>query len=183
MYSGLFRGGGRGESNLSNFFTGPMFIKNDASSVTTRCRSKASCIDITNAQLKSQLMQSLKKAWKKFGGLPGLTLTAILMQGSNQFASASHVTGSWSLILFILYLEKIKMKWQIHEFSILEPRTEEILKCKIIPVKDYFSCLFSKRIVCKSEPEVHFYRKLRYAREDWQFQIKAPGFRGRALTP
>ena len=33
-------------------------------------------------------------------------------------------------------------------------------------VKDYFLCLFSKRIVCKSEPEVHFYRKLRYARED-----------------
>ena len=23
-------------------------------------------------------------------------------------------------------------------------------------VKDYFLCLFSKRIVCKSEPEVHF---------------------------
>ena len=34
-------------------------------------------------------------------------------------------------------------------------------------VKDYFLCLFSKRIVCKSEPEMHFYRKLRYAREDW----------------
>ena len=50
-------------------------------------------------------------------------------------------------------------------------------------VKDYFLCLFSKRIVCKSEPEVHFYRKLRYAREDWQFQIKVPGFKGRALTP
>ena len=33
-------------------------------------------------------------------------------------------------------------------------------------VKNYFLCLFSKRIVCKSEPEVHFYRKLRYARED-----------------
>ena len=33
-------------------------------------------------------------------------------------------------------------------------------------VKDYFLCLFSKRIVCKSEPEVHFYRKLRYAWED-----------------
>ena len=33
-------------------------------------------------------------------------------------------------------------------------------------VKDYFLYLFSKRIVCKSEPEVHFYRKLRYARED-----------------
>ena len=50
-------------------------------------------------------------------------------------------------------------------------------------VKDYFLCLFSKRIVCKSEREVHFYRKLRYTREDWQFQIKVPGFRGRALTP
>ena len=35
-----------------------------------------------------------------------------------------------------------------------------------VDVKDYFLCLFSKRIVCKSEPEVHFYRKLRYARED-----------------
>ena len=34
------------------------------------------------------------------------------------------------------------------------------------PVKDYFLCLFSKRIDCKSEPEVHFYRNLRYARED-----------------
>ena len=33
-------------------------------------------------------------------------------------------------------------------------------------VKDYFLCLFSKRIVFKSEPEVHFYRKLRYAREE-----------------
>ena len=53
MYSSLFRGGGRGESNLSNYYTGPMFIKNDASSGTTRCWSKASCIDITNAQLKS----------------------------------------------------------------------------------------------------------------------------------
>ena len=53
----------------------------------------------------------------------------------------------------------------------------------LIIFKDYFLCLFSKRIVCKSEPEVHFYRKLRYAREDWQFQIKVPGFRGRALTP
>ena len=36
---------------------------------------------------------------------------------------------------------------------------------------------FSKRIVCKSEPEVHFYRKL------LQFQNKVRGFRGRALTP
>ena len=67
-----------------------------------------------------------KKAWKKSGRLPGLTLTAIPMQGSNQFASASHVTGSWSLNLFVLYPGKMKMKWQIHEFPILEPRNEEI---------------------------------------------------------
>ena len=65
MYSNLFRGSGWGESSLSNFYTGPMFIKNDASSGTTRCWSKASCIDITNAQLQSQLMQlRKKKAWK-----------------------------------------------------------------------------------------------------------------------
>ena len=135
MYSSLFRGGGRGESNLSNYYTGPMFIKNDASSGTTRCWSKASCIDITNAYLQSQLMQLRKKGLKKIGGLPGLTLTAIPIQGSNQFASASHVTGSWSLNLFVLYPEKMKMKWQIHEFSILEPRIKEI-KFKIVPVKD-----------------------------------------------
>ena len=49
MYSSLFRGGGRGESNLSNFYTEPMFIKNDASSSNTRCWSKASWIDIKNA--------------------------------------------------------------------------------------------------------------------------------------
>ena len=41
-----------------------------------------------------------------------------------------------------------------------------ISKRATVIVKDYFLCLFSKRIVCKSEPEVHFYRKLRYARED-----------------
>ena len=67
MYSSLFRGAGRGESNLSNFYNRPMFIKNDASSGTTRCWAKASCIYITNAQLKSQIMQLRKKAWKKSG--------------------------------------------------------------------------------------------------------------------
>ena len=71
MYSNLFRGGGRRESSLSNFYTGPMFIKNDASSGTTRCWSKASCIGITNAQLQSQLMQLLKKA-KQNRGLAGI---------------------------------------------------------------------------------------------------------------
>ena len=65
MYSSLFRGGGLRESNLSNFYTRPMFIKNDASSGTTRCWSKASCIDITNAQLQSQLMQLRKKKPEK----------------------------------------------------------------------------------------------------------------------
>ena len=69
MYSSLFRGGGRGESNLSNYYTGPMFIKNDASSGTTRCWSKASCIDITNAQLQSQLMKLRKKKPEKNRGL------------------------------------------------------------------------------------------------------------------
>ena len=62
MYSSLFRGSGRRESSLSNFYTGPFFIKHDTSSGTTRCWSKASCIDIRNAQFKSQLMQFLKKA-------------------------------------------------------------------------------------------------------------------------
>ena len=62
MYSSLLRGAGRGESNLSNFYTEPMFIKNDSSSGTTTCWAKASCIDITNAQLQSQLVQLLKKA-------------------------------------------------------------------------------------------------------------------------
>ena len=82
-----------------------------------------------------------KKSVKKIGGLPGLTLTAIPMQGSNQFASASHVTGSWSLNLFVLYPGKMKMKWQIHEFPILEPRNEEInarlflLKTQRMPAK------------------------------------------------
>ena len=61
-YSSLFRGSGRRESSLSNFYTGPFFIKHDTSSGTTRCWSKASCIDIRNAQFKSQLMQLLKKA-------------------------------------------------------------------------------------------------------------------------
>ena len=71
MYSNLFRGSGRGESSLSNFYTGPMFIKNDASSGTTRCWSKASCIDVTNAQLQSQLMQlRKKKSLKKSGAFP-----------------------------------------------------------------------------------------------------------------
>ena len=141
MYSSLFRGGGRGESNLSNYYTGPMFRKNDASSGTTRCWSKASCIDITNAQLQSQLMQLRQKKPEKIGGLPRLTLTAIPMQGSNQFASASHVTGSWSLNLFVLYPGKMKMKWQIHEFPILEPRNEEknarlfLLKTQRMPAK------------------------------------------------
>ena len=132
MYSNLFRGSGWGESSLSIFYTGPMFIKNDASSGTTRCWSKGSCIDITNTQLQSQLMQLRKKKPEKIGGLPGLTLTAIPKQGSNQFASASHLTGSWSLNLFVLYPGKMKMKWQIHEFPILEPRNEE-KKCKIVP--------------------------------------------------
>ena len=135
MYSSLFRGGGRGESNLWNYYTGPMFIKNDASSGTTRCWSKASCIDITNAQLQSQLMQLRQKKPEKIGGLPRLTLTAIPMQGSNQFASASHVTESWSLNLFVLYPGKMKMKWQIHEFPILET-PEWGKKCKIVSVKD-----------------------------------------------
>ena len=68
MYSNLFRGSGWGESSLSNFYTGPMFIKNDASSGTTRCWSKGSCIDVTNAQLQSQLTQlRKKKAWKNRG--------------------------------------------------------------------------------------------------------------------
>ena len=68
MYSNLFRGSGWGESSLSNFYTGPIFIKNDASSGTTRSWSKASCVDITNAQLQSQLMQlRKKKAWKNRG--------------------------------------------------------------------------------------------------------------------
>ena len=42
-------------------------------------------------------------------------------------------------------------------------------------VKDYFLCLFSKRIVCKSEPEVHFYRKimLRVGRLNHSFKIKS----------
>ena len=112
-----------------------MFIKNDASSGTTRCWSKASCIDITNAQLQSQLMQLQQKKPEKIGGLPGLTLTAIPMQGSNQFASASHVTGSWSLNLFVLYPGKMKMKWQIHEFSYIgTPECGN--KCQIVPVKD-----------------------------------------------
>ena len=116
-------------------------MKNEASSGTTRCWSKASCIDITNAYLQSQLMQLRKKSLKKIGGLPGLTLSAILMQGSNQFASASHVTGSWSLNLFVLYPGKMKTKWQILEFPILEPRNEEInarlflLKTKRMPAK------------------------------------------------
>ena len=70
MYSNLFRGSGWGESSLSNFYTGPMFIKNDASSGTTRCWSKASCIDITNAQLQSQLMQLRQKSLKKSGACP-----------------------------------------------------------------------------------------------------------------
>ena len=64
-YSSLFRGSGRRESSLSNFYTGPFFIKHDTSSGTTRCWSKASCIDIRNAQFKSQLMQLLKKAKKE----------------------------------------------------------------------------------------------------------------------
>ena len=141
MYSNLFRGSGWGESSLSDFYTGPMFIKNDASSGTTRCWSKASCIDITNAQLQSQLMQLRKKKPEKIGGLPGLTLTTIPMQGSNQFASVSHVNGSWSLNLLVLYPGKIKMKWQIHEFTILDPWNEEInarlflLKTQGMPAK------------------------------------------------
>ena len=38
MYSNLFRSSGWGESSLSNFYTGPMFIKNDTSSGTTRTK-------------------------------------------------------------------------------------------------------------------------------------------------
>ena len=57
-----------------------------------------------------------------------------------------------------------------HVTSVLTSYTLEqddvTIKGKKVGVKDYFLCLFSKRIVCKSEPEVHFYRKLRYARED-----------------
>ena len=150
MYSNLFRGSGRGESSLSNFYTGPMFIKNDASSGTTRLWSKASCIDMTNAQLQSQLMQLPKKKPEKIGGLPGLTLTTIPRQGSNQFASASHVTGSWSLNLFVLYPGKMKMKWQIHKFPILEPRNEE-KKCNIVPVKD---ATYAREKLCTSIVEV-----------------------------
>ena len=47
-------------------------MKNEASSGTTRCWSKASCIDITNAYLQSQLMQLRKKSLKKIGGLAGI---------------------------------------------------------------------------------------------------------------
>ena len=66
MYLSLYSGAlGGSESNLSNFYIRPMFIKNDASSGTTRCWAKASCIYIRNAQLKSQIMQLRKKAWKK----------------------------------------------------------------------------------------------------------------------
>ena len=72
MYSNLFRSSGWGESSLSNFYTGPMFIKNDASSGTTRCWSKASCTDITNAYLQSQLMQLRKKKPEKNRGLDGI---------------------------------------------------------------------------------------------------------------
>ena len=47
-------------------------MKNEASSGTTRCWSKASCTDITNAYLQSQLMQLRKKKPEKNRGLDGI---------------------------------------------------------------------------------------------------------------
>ena len=61
MYSSLFRGGGRGESNLSNFYTEPMFIKNDSSFGTTRCWAKSSCIQLFRERLWEKSAATIPK--------------------------------------------------------------------------------------------------------------------------
>ena len=93
---------------------------------------------------------SCEKTPEKNRGLAGINHDCDTDQGSNQFATASHVTGSWSLNLFVLYPGKMKMKWQIHEFSYIgTPECGN--KCQIVPVKD---ATYAREKRCTSMVEV-----------------------------